>query len=48
VAPGGEDDPLQARGQIRDRRLRQRAPECNLVQQLDVGVTPGYAPVERA
>jgi hypothetical protein len=39
--PRGEDDPLQARGQILDRRLRQRAPECNLVQQLDVGVAPG-------
>jgi hypothetical protein len=46
--PGAEDDPLQARGQILDRRLRQRAPECNLVQQLDVGVAPGHAPVERA
>jgi hypothetical protein len=28
--------------------LRQRAPECNLVQQLDVGVAPGHAPAERA
>jgi hypothetical protein len=46
--PPGEDDPLQPRGQILDRRLRQRAPECNLVPQLDVGVTPGHAPVERA
>jgi len=46
--PRGEDDPLQARGQILDRRSRQRAPECNLVQQLDVGVAPGHAPVERA
>jgi hypothetical protein len=46
--PRGEDDSLQARGQILDRRLRQLGPECNLVQQLDVGVAPGHAPVERA